>query len=67
VSKPRHTRLGKSLLLNYRMARHMLGQKPAQARHTAECLIGIGSGGRSNLYAQARVREYRRRRGETRP
>ena len=61
-SKPRYTKLGKKLLLNYRMARHLLGQEPAQARHTAECLICLAPGGRSNLYAKARVREYHARR-----
>ena len=60
--KPRCTRLAKQLLRSYRMARHVLGQPPAQARHTAECLIGMGPGGVSNLYAQARVREYQQRR-----
>lgn len=59
----RHTRLGKQLLRNYRMARRYLGQPPAQARHTAECLTCLMPGGRSNLYAQARMLIYQTRRG----
>lgn len=63
MSAPRHTRLGKNLLRSYRMCRHVLGQSPTQARYTAECLICLLPGGRSNLYAQARMLIYQTRRG----
>lgn len=58
----RHTRLGRKLLRNYRMAR-WLGQPPAKARYTAECLTCLLPGGRSNLYARSRMLIYQTRRG----
>lgn len=60
--KPRYTRLGRELLSCYRMARH-LGQPPAQARQTAEHLVCLLSGGRSNYYVKHRMMIYWTRRG----
>lgn len=56
--KPKTTGLAKRLLKSYRIWRNS-GYSVKQARAIAEFGIVAMSGGRTNLYAQNRIRKYR--------